>query len=69
MKATLFGMTLIVLFTASCSNRGVYEGIQVSNRSSCYNLPANQRQQCLEELRAIDYDEYQRELEKIKNTK
>ena len=48
------------MFLAGCSNRGVYEGIQVSNRNECFKLPPSpQYDECMENAN-ISYDEYER---------
>lgn len=51
---------LVLMFLAGCSNRGVYEGIQVSNRNECFKLPPSpQYDECMENAN-ISYDEYER---------
>jgi hypothetical protein len=55
--ATLF-FALLVL--SSCSNRGVYEGIQASNRNECSKLPPSQYDECMEKANK-SFTEYERE--------
>jgi hypothetical protein len=45
-----------------CSSRGVYEGIQTSNRNECAMLPQSQYDECMERA-SVSYDDYQRERE------
>ena len=54
---TLF---LVLLVLAGCSNRGVYGGIQTSNRIECLELPPSQYDECMEDANR-SYDEYERE--------
>ena len=56
----------IAVLTGGCSQRGWYEGIQKSNELNCYQRPMAQQMECLEEARAISYDQYQRELDKLR---
>ena len=51
---------LVMMYLTGCSNRGVYEGIQVSNRNECFKLPPSQYDECVENTN-ISYDEYERE--------
>ena len=54
---TLF---LVLLFLAGCSNRGVYGGVQASNRNECLKLPPSQYDECMEDANR-SYSEYERE--------
>ncbi len=58
MKAIPLFLTLLVL--AGCSNRGVYEGVQASNRIECAKLPPSQYDDCMASANK-PYDEYERE--------
>jgi hypothetical protein len=51
---------LVLLALAGCSNKGVYEGIQTSNRNECFKLPPSQYDECMEDA-SKSYDEYERE--------
>lgn len=51
---------LVLLVLAGCSNRGVYGGIQASNRNECSKLPPSQYDECMENANK-SYDEYERE--------
>ncbi len=53
---------IILLILAGCSNRGVYEGIQISNRNECSKVPPSQYDECMEKANK-SYDEYERESE------
>ena len=52
---------------SACSDRAWYEGVQQSQRFDCMNLPPAQQEQCLNELRQIDYERYQEELDKARD--
>ena len=51
---------LVLLVLAGCSNRGVYEGIQTSNRIECSKLPPSQYDECMENANK-SYNEYEME--------
>ncbi len=67
MKARIVSFLPFLLLAASCSERQLYEEIQHTRKSHCYELATDQRHRCLEELQTVDYDEYQRELKKVQN--
>lgn len=69
MKTWLWIFPAVVVFMqAGCSSRSWYEGIQKGNELNCYQWPLAQQIDCLEEARAISYDDYQRELDKLRGT-
>tara|TARA_R110002072_G_scaffold136124_2_gene278145 strand:- start:112983 stop:113177 length:195 start_codon:yes stop_codon:yes gene_type:complete len=57
MKKALLTLT-IVLFS-SCSSRGIYEGLQASNRFECGKQPFSLYQACMERA-GQSYDDYRR---------
>ncbi len=67
MQGRIASFLLFSLLAASCSERQLYEEIQHTRKSHCYQLATDQRQRCLEELQTVGYDEYQRELKKVQN--
>jgi hypothetical protein len=54
-------LTLIVLSAAGCSNRGLYDSIQASNRTECGKLPQGEFEECMARNEK-SYDEYEREV-------
>lgn len=54
---------IVILILASCSNKGIYEGIQTSKRNECSKVPPSQYDECMEKANK-SYDEYEREREK-----
>ena len=54
----------ILLMLAGCTNKGVYEGIQTSNRVECGKLPLSQYDECIENANK-SYSEYEQERKKI----
>lgn len=58
MRATLI---LLVLFSATgCSNRAMYDNIQINQRNECLKLPPARYDECMKHARKT-YDEYERE--------
>ncbi len=55
-----------LLLVSACSGRAWYEGIQHSQRFDCFNLPPAQQEDCLQQLKQIDYQRYREELDKLK---
>ena len=62
MKAIPFFLVLFVL--ASCSNRGIYGGVQTSRQHECSTLPPSQYEECMENA-SKSYDEYERERKEV----
>lgn len=58
MKVITIFLTILIL--ASCSARGVYDGIQAGNRNECSKLPPSQYDECMKDVDK-PYDEYERE--------
>ncbi len=53
------------LASAGCSYRAWYEGFQSSARQDCYKHKSDDEiQTCLDQVNAMDYDDYQRSREK-----
>ena len=52
------------LILPACSDKQMYEGLRKRNEADCYRLPVAQQQDCIEQSRNVDYDEYQRALKK-----
>lgn len=53
-------MVLVMLGVAGCSNKAVYDNIQLNNRNDCAKLPPSQYDECIESA-SKSYDEYKRE--------
>lgn len=48
------------LIIVGCSNRAVYENIQLNNRRACNDVPASQYDECIERA-SKTYEEYKME--------
>lgn len=59
MKTILF--FTIFLFFVGCSNRAVYNNLQMYERSKCSKVPPSEYQKCRDEAYNKPYDEYERE--------
>lgn len=62
-------MRLILVFLAcalvvGCSNRAVYDNIQLNQQNECFKLPPSQREDCLDSIDK-SYDEYRKEREEV----
>lgn len=53
-------LVTIFFILVGCTNRGVYEGVQASNRFECLKLPPSQYDECMKNANK-SYDEYERE--------
>lgn len=62
MKPVLLLMMLAVL--VGCSNRAVYDNIQLNQRNECFKLPPSQREDCLDSIDK-SYDEYRKDREDV----
>jgi hypothetical protein len=56
----IFVICLVFMSLASCSNRGIYEGVQAGNRFECSKLPPTQYDECMSRANT-PYAEYERE--------
>ncbi len=56
-----------VLFLAGCSNKAVYEHIQINNRSACNKVPPPQYEECIERTNK-SYEEYERERKELERS-
>ena len=59
-------LLVIALAMAACSKQQVYQSLQDRNEAECFGLPVAQQQECLEQVKGPDYEEYQQELEKAR---
>ena len=58
-------LVLLVVFSiAGCSNKAVYENIQINNRNACLKVPQSQYEECLERSNK-SYEEYERERKEV----
>ena len=54
-------LLLITAFVLSgCSNKAVYDNIQINNRNACAKGPPSQYEECIERTNK-SYEEYERE--------
>jgi len=53
-------LLILAFFLAGCSNRAVYENIQINNRNVCFKVPQSQYEECIERANK-SYEEYERE--------
>jgi len=56
----LYLVLVIVFSMVGCSNRAVYENVQINKRNECMKLPQNQYNECMERVNK-SYEEYKRE--------
>lgn len=59
--------TLTFTMLVSCSNKQMYDSLQKRNEARCYELPVAKQQECLQQARSVEYEEYERELKKSDN--
>ena len=52
---------LVIVMTASCSTRNVYEGLRIQQDGECQKLQGIDRDECAGRS-GMSYDEYQRQL-------
>lgn len=55
---------LLLVGVAACSNRAVYENIQIHQRNECMKQPSGPYEECLERVNP-PYEEYRREREEM----
>lgn len=60
----LLALFLLILTLMGCSNKGVYTGIQTSNRINCDELPPSQYDECMANNRQ-SHEDYERERKQV----
>ncbi|HHJ21229.1 MAG TPA: hypothetical protein ENJ84_15600 [Gammaproteobacteria bacterium] len=58
----LWPLAVIALLTG-CSNKAIYENIQLNNRNDCIKLPQSQYEDCVRSANK-SYEEYEQERQK-----
>ncbi|OUS27638.1 hypothetical protein A9Q99_14465 [Gammaproteobacteria bacterium 45_16_T64] len=53
----LFALSVILLM-AGCSNKAVYDNIQLNMKNECRTLPQSQYEECMEDA-STSYEEYE----------
>jgi len=56
----IYLVLLIALSIGACSNKAIYDNIQLNNRNDCAKLPPSQYDECMERANK-SYEEYERE--------
>jgi hypothetical protein len=63
----LIFLAFIYIYFSGCSYRAWYEGFRETERQNCYKIENSiERQQCLDRVDEMSYDQYQKEREKAK---
>lgn len=55
-----FMALVVLLLLAGCSNKAIYDNIQLNNRRDCTKLPPSQYDSCIEQANK-SYEEYEKE--------
>jgi len=62
---TLMFLASISIYFSGCSYRSWYEGLRETERQNCYKIENSiERQECLDRVDEMSYDQYQKEREK-----
>ncbi len=62
---TLMFLVSIFIYFSGCSYRSWYEGLRETERQNCYKIENSiERQECLDRVDEMSYDQYQKEREK-----
>ena len=65
--AVLF-FTILLLSTAGCSDRQMYEAMQKRGRVECQTLPESQYEECMKDYQE-SYEDYKRALDEARGTR
>jgi len=60
----LYFALVIVALTVGCSNRAVYDNVQINKRNECMSLQKNQYDECMKSVNK-SYDEYEKERKEV----
>ena len=62
----IYFIVIVSLLFFGCSNKSIYNNVQLNNRQSCQKLPPSQYDECIKQTEK-SYDEYERERNEILN--
>ena len=62
----IFLCLFLTVLIIGCSNKAVYDNIQMNNRNECKKLPQSQYEDCMEKANK-SYEEYERERKEVQN--
>ena len=65
-KHSVIIFLFLALLIGACSNKEVYDNIQLNNRQNCLELPQSQYDECIARF-SKSYDEYERERKELRN--
>jgi hypothetical protein len=60
MKMYKMLVSIFALLLSGCSNKAVYDNIQINNRNECNKIPPSQYEECVDRA-SEPYEEYKRE--------
>ncbi|MCC5451066.1 hypothetical protein LMJ53_04865 [Rheinheimera sp. UJ51] len=61
-------ISLLLLFAlAGCSNKAVYQNLQLNKKQQCQQLPVSQYDECMRSI-PLTYEEYERERQEVLKT-
>jgi hypothetical protein len=64
-KHAILSFTILLLSTAGCSDRQIYEAMQKRGRVECQTLPESQYEDCIKDYQR-PYDEYKKDLDEAR---
>jgi hypothetical protein len=64
MNKTSVFLAVLVILIAGCSNKAVYENIQINNRNDCKKLPLPQYEDCMKHAKK-SHESFEREREAL----
>jgi len=67
-KHAILLFTILLLSTAGCSDRQIYEAMQKRGRVECQRLPESQYEDCIKDYQQ-SHDDYKRALDEARGKK
>ncbi|WP_455207887.1 hypothetical protein [Kaarinaea lacus] len=64
-NSTFVFLLLVLLFIGSCSNKQMYEALQIKQKNDCQKLPHSEYKECIERAEK-PYEEYEEERQQSK---
>lgn len=63
--AVALGLCTLTLYTSACSTSAWYEGFRNGQRQQCEQLGGSARDECLERVNNLSYEEYQQQKDSL----
>ena len=58
-------IVLLMTTLGACTNRQAFDALKANKLNDCYRQPLPTQEQCIEEVRELDYQSYRRQRDEV----